>query len=162
VKRLHRRTGRRLARRWLLAAVVLSACNARDPSRGPGHDPQLCHDLVHALVHDRVLFDEGCPQLDCAIVPGHMTVDALRSRAREVPGWDLIAVVGPYNHGANLLQDPLLVNQSESVSEVIAGTEGWENDGIYDLILVRQGAVVGGLWLRLEGDLPGSFVVARE
>jgi hypothetical protein len=145
--------------RATIASIVLVGCGGR--SSAAAYDPQLHHDLMHALVPDPVRFDEGYPQLACAIVPGLTTVKSFQAGASRVPGWDVIAVVGPYNDGPEISGDPLLVAHGSDVCSTVADIEGWPSDSIYDITLIRHTEIVGHLWLRMEGDLPASFVISR-
>jgi hypothetical protein len=120
-------------------------------------DFQLTHDMLHALVAGDVVYSTAFTSY--AEVSGEMSVEVFQQRASQVSGWDLIVVVGSYNSGEQLVDDPRLIRLDAPVLHAIETTEGGWTEGFAEVIVLRDGRIVGELSLFMEGSYPGGFVV---
>ena len=132
-----------------------------DPSLAP-FDAGLAAQLESALALGRsppTQRDEDYDGLEYVVLEDDLTVDDFAARLRTVPGWDVIVVVGPYDNGRRIDVDQAGLHGAW-LRRRIERIEGWPNDGIFDVTVIRDDQVVSGFFVHQSGGW-GSFTVRR-
>jgi hypothetical protein len=92
-------------------------------------------------------------------VLSNMNVEDVRRRASTVPGWDTLAMIGPYQDGADIADDPAIRWTPSWLS--VSTTSGWEYDSIFTVLAIRHGFVVARFDVRVDSGID-TCVVSRE
>ena len=145
----------------LLIVKATAIYDALDPSLAP-FDAALTAALESALAEGRVPATQRAPDhagLEYVVVEDDLGVETFADRLRKVPGWDVIVVVCPYSSGRDIDPDEAGL-QGWWLRRRIAGMDGWLNDGIFDVAVIRDGRDVGGFYVSGGVDW-GSFAVRR-
>jgi hypothetical protein len=101
------------------------------------------------------------PALQMIVIDRAMTREEFVSRLRGVPDWDRIAMIGPYGSDAEDLL-PEAAGFNPWLWLRIKATPGFQQDGVFTLLVIDGGHVVTTLYL--DGGPPGrgSGVFERE
>lgn len=123
-------------------------------------DPATCHELQHALAATpHLTYDNGHKVLN---VPGEITPEEFRRRSIAVPGWDVIAAVCPYGRSDAVAADPMLRAQGADLCACMQAYDGFGDDGVWDLTIIRGGSILGHFWVQMNGPPVEGFVVSRD
>jgi hypothetical protein len=96
-----------------------------------------------------------------ARLPANVTEASFRAAANRVAGWDLLVVLDPYGSGSDVMNDPLLATQGPELQAAVRDLEGFPNDGIYGIFVIRGGRIVENFWLDGPFMLGGVIVRAK-
>lgn len=74
--------------------------------------------------------------------------ESFPAAARSVAGWDKLAVLQAYGWGPDVLDHPLLKDESEELRQAVRELEGFPDDYVSGVYVIRDGEIVERFWLR--------------
>ncbi|HZM01034.1 MAG TPA: hypothetical protein VFD43_12370 [Planctomycetota bacterium] len=143
----------------ILALVLLLVTLAKLPGLlvdGDGLATRLQQALAGSATPE---FHPGYADGEIALLPEGLTLADVERRARTVSGWDVLAVIAPYGHGAELADEPGILWTPSWVP--VSNARGFPQESVYLAYVIRSGFVVSSFLFSTDKWL-GSFVARRE